>query len=419
MEKFVITGGRPLKGKIEVRGAKNAATPILAACLLTKEPCIINNLPLIGDVFRMIEIIESLGAKVEWLSKRKIKIQAKDIDQTKIKKEIVSKLRSSILLIGPLLGRLQEVKMPHPGGCLIGARPVDTHFQALTDLGAEFSQDNNFYYLNCLKLKGAKIVLKEFSVTGTENALMAAVLAQGQTEIKMAAAEPYIQDLAKFLKKMGAKIKGQGTHRLQIEGVKRLRGAVHTLISDPIEAGTFLILGAATKSKIVVKNIKADHLDGVLAKLKEFGVKMKITRNEIEILSSAGLKAAKVVTRIYPGIATDLQAPFGVLATQAQGTSLIFDTLYEGRLKYINQLKKMGAKATILDPHRALISGLTPLKGKKITSFDLRAGATLIIAALVAQGQSEISEAYQVDRGYEKIEERLQALGADIKRIKV
>jgi len=400
-----------------VRGAKNSATPILAACLLTEQPCIIDNLPLIGDVLRMIEIMESIGVKVRWLDKRKVKIQAKDIDQGKIKKEIISKLRSSILFLGPLLTRFKKIKMPHPGGCLIGARPLDTHLEAFADLGVKISKDENYFYLDHNSLKGAKIILKEFSVTGTENALMAAVLAKGKSQIKMAASEPYIIDLARFLKKMGAKIKGHGTHNLQIQGVSKLKGASYYLMYDPIEAGTFLILGAATKSKITVRNVEINYLEAVLEKLKEFGVNLEINKNSIKVMPSARLKASKVMTMIYPGIPTDLQAPFGVLATQAQGDSLIFDTLYEGRLKYIDELNKMGAKAMICDSHRALISGPTALHGNKITSFDLRAGATLIIAALIAQGQSEISDAYQVDRGYENIEERLQKLGADIKRI--
>ena len=417
MEKFIINGAKSLKGEIEVRGAKNAATPILAAALLTKEPCTIDNLPLIGDVFSMIETIKDMGAKVDWLAERKVKIQAKDIDPTKINKAIIGKLRSSILFLGSLIARFDKIKAPHPGGDLIGARPVDTHLKALQQLGADIKQDQNYYYLSRQKLKGAKIVLSEFSVTGTENVLMAAALASGKTQLKMAATEPHVQDLGVFLKKMGVSIKGIGTHTLEIQGQAKLKGANHVVIPDPIEAGTFLILGAATKSPITVKNVEPDNLDAVLNKLKEFGVKFETRRQNIKIIPQAKLKAAKVVTRIYPGLPTDLQAPFGVLATQAHGTSLIFDTMYEGRLRYLSELKKMGANAIMADPHRALITGPTPLYGKKITSFDIRAGATLVIAALLAQGKSEILNAYQVDRGYEKIEERLQKIGAEIKRL--
>ena len=417
MEKFIINGAKSLKGEIEVRGAKNAATPILAAALLTKEPCTIDNLPLIGDVFSMIETIKDMGAKVDWLAERKVKIQAKDIDPTKINKAIIGKLRSSILFLGSLIARFDKIKAPHPGGDLIGARPVDTHLKALQQLGADIKQDQNYYYLSRQKLKGAKIVLSEFSVTGTENVLMAAALASGKTQLKMAATEPHVQDLGVFLKKMGVSIKGIGTHTLEIQGQAKLKGANHVVIPDPIEAGTFLILGAATKSPITVKNVEPNHLDAVLNKLKEFGVKFETRRQNIKIIPQAKLKAAKVVTRIYPGLPTDLQAPFGVLATQAHGTSLIFDTMYEGRLRYLSELKKMGANAIMADPHRALITGPTPLYGKKITSFDIRAGATLVIAALLAQGKSEILNAYQVDRGYEKIEERLQKIGAEIKRL--
>ncbi len=417
MEKFIIRGGHSLSGEIEVRGAKNAATPILAACLLTKQTCTVDNLPQIGDVFRMVEIIKEMGAEVEWLSDRRVKITAKDIDPTKIRRELVGRLRSSVLLFGPLLTRSAKIKIPQPGGCLIGLRPLDTHIRAFEDLGVTVEQNSKYYHFEHKGLKGEDITLREFSVTGTENILMAAVLANGVTRIKLAALEPHVEDLIQFLKKMGAQIKGTGTHTLVVKGVQKLNGASHKIIFDQIEAGTFLILGAATKSPIEVKNADINHLDSVVAKLKEMGVDFEISSKSIKVKKSLNLQAAKIVTRIYPGLPTDLQAPFGVLATQAQGTSLIFDTMYEGRLRYINELKKMGANAIISDPHRAYITGPTPLYGKKITSFDLRAGVTLIIAALLAEGKSEIADAYQVDRGYEKIEERLTNLGADIKRV--
>ena len=366
----------------------------------------------------MIEILESIGVDIEWIGARKLRIQAKDVDPEKMDYSLVGSIRASILLIGSLLTRFKKFKIPHPGGCIIGARPVGVHFQALEDLGAKITQDDKFYYFEADKLIGKKIILKEFSVTATENLMMAASLAEGTTTIKIAAIEPHIQDLGKFLNKMGAEIKGGGIHSIIIKGKENLHGAEHSISPDPIEAGTFMIAAAASRGKVLVKDINPDHLDLVLEKLKEFGVSLEINSDSVLVKAPTALKASKVEARTYPGIPTDLQAPFAVLAAQANGTSLIHDTLYEGRMGYINELSKMGANALICDPHRVLITGPTPLYGQEITSFDLRAGATLIIAALIAEGESKINEAHQVDRGYEKIEERLRGLGADIKRVK-
>jgi len=420
MQKFIINGGRPLEGKIDVMGSKNAATPILSACLLTKEECIIDNISLITDVLKMIDILKSMGVETEWVGKRQLKIKAGDnVDPEKMDFAIVGKMRSSILLIGSLLARFKKFKIKHPGGCIIGARPIGVHFDALEAIGAKITQDENFYYFEADQLIGKTVVLKEFSVTATENLIMAATLAKGTTTIKIAAIEPHVQDLARFLIKMGAKIKGLGIHTIQIEGVKKLRGARHKIIPDPIEAGTFAIVAAATKGNVEINNVNLRELDLVLEKLKEIGVNFETETNKIIIKPTPNLNAInKIETRIYPGIPTDLQAPLAVLATQAKGTTLIHDTMYEGRFAYINELNKMGANAIICDPHRALITGPTPLYGQTITSFDLRAGATLIIAALLAEGQSTIEKVEQVDRGYERIEERLRNLGAEIKREK-
>ncbi|MFH0969046.1 MAG: UDP-N-acetylglucosamine 1-carboxyvinyltransferase [Patescibacteria group bacterium] len=429
MEYFEIIGGKKLKGAIEVRGSKNATTPILAACLLTKEKCVISNIPLIEDVFRMLEIIGSLSAKVSWKGKRTIEIEAKNVDASKMDLVAVKKLRSSILLLGALSGRLENFKIPYPGGCTIGARPLDTHFDALSKMGVKI-RDKRFgieieknkkidcYEVNARGRHSNSIVLKEFSVTGTENAMMLAASIPGKTVIKIAASEPHVEDLGKFLIKMGAEIKGLGTHTLEIWGNKNLKGIRHDVIPDANEAATFLIMGVATRSPIVVKNARRDHLDLVLEKLKEFGANFKIKGNSIQVIPPKLIKAvSKVDTRPYPGIPTDAQAPFGVLATQAKGKTFIHDSLYEGRFNYISEIEKMGAKAKVLDVHRAIIQGPTKLKGKTIESFDLRAGASLIIAALVAEGKTIIQNIYQVDRGYERIEERLSKLGAEIKRI--
>ncbi len=418
MSKFIIQGGKPLRGEIRVSGMKNAATPILAASILTREDCIIDNIPKITDVERMENILKGLGASVKRISKHKVEINCSKIDTTNPDFQEVKEMRSSILLMGPLLARFKKIKIPHPGGCIIGARPIGTHFEALEALGAKIAQDQNYLRLEAKKLIGTKIVLREFSVTATENAMMAACFASGISVIKIAAAEPHIQDLANFLNSMGAKIKGAGTHTITIEGVEELHGTKYTLAPDQIEAGTFVIAAIVTRGDVTINKINPDHLDIILEKLREARANFEVGKDYIHVKPSSLLKATNIDTRPYPGFPTDIQAPWGVLATQAEGTTLIHETMFEGRLRYIDELKKMGANAIIADPHRALITGPTPLYGTQITSFDLRAGATLIIASLIAEGQSEIKDIEQVDRGYEEIEKRLRKLGAEIKRVK-
>jgi len=418
MENFEIIGGKRLKGEIDVRGSKNATTPILAATLLTKKECIISNIPLIEDVFRMLEIMESMGSEIRWIGKRTVAIKNHKIDPSKMDFELVKKLRSSILFLGSLSARFEKFKIAHPGGCVIGARPMGTHFDALHKMGIEIKQIDGFYLVNAKKRKSAKVVLKEFSVTATENAMMLAAGLSGKTVIKIAATEPHVEDFGNFLEKLGVKIQGLGTHTLEIIGTKNLSGAKHEIIPDANEAATFLIMGVATDSAIRVKNAREENLDLVLEKLREFGADFKIGKNYIDVIPAKKLMAVKKIdTRTYPGIPTDIQAPLGVLATQAKGETMIFDTMFEGRFNYLGELEKMRGNVTILNPHQALITGPTKLRGCVIKSFDLRAGASLIIAALAAQGKTVIEDAYQVDRGYEKIEERLQKLGADIKRI--
>lgn len=421
MQKFVINGGRPLSGEIEVRGSKNATTPILAACLLTEEECVLNNVPLIDDVIKMIAILSSMGVETEWIGERRLRIKAGSAtNPEKMNYSLVGHMRSSILTLGSLLARFGKFKIKQPGGCIIGARPIGIHFDALEAIGAKITQDSEYYYLEADKLIGKKVILKEFSVTATENLMMAATLAEGTTVIKTAAIEPHVQDLGRFLRQMGADIHRGGFHSIIINGVAKLHGAEHTIQPDPIEAGTFAVLAGATKSDIIIKNVNPDDLDLVLVKLEEAGIPLEIGKNHLHIKPTSKLKElSKVEARVYPGIPTDLQAPFAVLGTQTKGTTLVHDTMYEGRLAYINELIKMGANAVICDPHRAIITGPTPLYGQNITGLDLRAGATLIIAALLAQGESQISGIEQIDRGYEKLEGRLQGIGADIKRIDI
>lgn len=417
MEVFEINGGRKLSGEIAVSGLKNAATPIIAATLLTKSTCILKNIPRIEDVFRMLEILESLGAEVTWRNEHTVAITAKDIDPAKIDPEKVKRLRSSILLLGALSARFERFDLRQPGGCVIGARPVDTHMDALTKLGVRITETEKGYQVDASARHPARIALKEFSVTATENALMLAAALPGETTVKIAAAEPHVEDLGKFLIAMGAKIQGLGTHVLRIQGSGNLRGATHEIIPDHNEAATFLILGAATGSPLTVVNAREEHLDIVLVKLREFGVDFEVQENRITVVPAKKLQAvSKIDTRPYPGLPTELQAPLCVLATQAEGETLIFETLFEGRFNHLSELTKMGAQATILNPHQVVIRGKTPLRGTVIKSYDLRGGVSLIIAALVAEGKTVIENIYQVDRGYERIEERLQNIGADIRR---
>ncbi len=418
MEVFRISGGKKLSGTIPVHGSKNATTPILAATLLTRETCVLSNIPLIEDVFRMIEILESMGAKVEWRGKRTVAITNDHIDPEQMAVEKVKKIRSSILLFGSLSARFDRFSLYHPGGCVIGTRPVGTHFDALEKLGVNITQADKHYEVDAKKRRAGKVVLREMSVTATENAMMLAAGMPGKTILKIAATEPHVEDLGNFLIAMGAKIEGLGTHTLEITGTKKLRGAAHEIIPDANEAATFLILGVATRSELTVKHAREEHLDLVLEKLREFGADFRIGKNSITVLPVAELHSVgKLDTRTYPGVPSDVQAPFGVLATQVTGETLLFDTMFEGRFHYIPELEKMGAKATVLNPHQVIIRGKTKLRGTTIKSYDLRAGVSLIIAALVASGKTIIEDIYQVDRGYERIEERLRAIGADIKRV--
>ncbi|MFH1112244.1 MAG: UDP-N-acetylglucosamine 1-carboxyvinyltransferase [Patescibacteria group bacterium] len=415
MSSFVIEGAKELHGIIEVPGAKNAVTPILAACLMTADECTIHNVPAISDVEKMLKLLGTVGAQVKHEGKTVI-IKAENVNVSHLPISEVKGMRSSVLLFGPLLARIHSVTLPEPGGCIIGNRPLDTHLSGLQQLGVKVTINNEGYLLQSEQLKGAKVILSEFSVTATENIVMAATLATGVTIIELAAAEPHVQDLCNFLVDMGAKIKGIGTHTLTIEGVDYLHGAEYTIIPDPIEAGTWAVLAAVTRGEITIKPVHPEHLDFVLMKLKQIGVDWQLNGDALTVHASRQLKPFRLQALPYPGFPTDLQAPFCILATQANGTSLIHDPMYEGRLNHISELIKMGANAVVADPHRVVVTGPTPLYGRDIRSYDLRSGATVLIAALMAQGVSTIAEAEVVDRGYEKIERRLKALGAVINR---
>jgi len=418
-EKFVIEGGKKLEGEVEVRGSKNAAGAIVAACLLTEDECIIDNLPLVRDILNLLDLLKGMGVKVEFINERKIKIKAgKGLDVSKMDFEKFSKARTSVLLIGALTTRFNEFKVSRPGGDRIGLRPITTHLKALEKLGVDIKEEGEFYYFKKDKLHGVEIVLPEFSVTATENLIMAACFAKGETVIKTAAQEPHVQDLVDMLNDMGAKIKWSAAHVLKIEGVETLKGVEHKIIPDYIEAGTFIVMGAVTEGRVLVKNVRPDHLDLFLEKLEEVGVEFKTTADSVEVFTAKKFAAIRLQALPYPGFPTDLMPLVVPLLTQAKGKSLIHDPLYENRLNYTHQLRKMGADIEIVDPHRAFVFGPSDLTGVTIESWDIRAGASLIVAALMAKGKSTISNIDQIDRGYEKIEERLQKLGAVIKRVK-
>lgn len=429
MEKFVISGGKKLSGSIEVLGAKNAATPILSAAMICGSPSIIHNIPDIKDVRRILQLFEKAGTKIEWIELNTVKISPSALDPKKIDKELVCQMRSSSYLLGTLAIQAGELTIPMPGGCRLGARPMDAHFLALKELGVKIEKDGENYHIDARKLRGGEIVMTEMSVTGTANAILAAAQISQEVKIYNAAAEHYIQDLCWFLAKAGTEISGIGTHELVIKGKKELSGVEYIVVPDPIETGTFVVLGAATQSQITIKNVAPDFMRLEFQKLKEANVRYGITNRrrdqndnydlyDLEISPSALKSVKKVNTMPYPGFTSDLLPPFAVMMTQAKGTSLIHEWMYEGRQSYLNELIKMGANITICDPHRAVIVGPTPLEGTEMTSFDIRAGATLVVAAIIAKGESRIENIEQIDRGYEKLEHRLREIGVDIKRIK-
>ena len=415
--KFLIEGGIPLSGEVEISGSKNEAGAILAATLLTEEECQIENLPLVTDILDEIEILKKIGAKIEWLGSKKIRINPSGIDPTKIPIDLFEKMRISVLLIGPLLAKFKKFKTPHPGGDRIGLRPISTHLEAFKDLGVKIEEKNGFYHFEAPKnLKGKRIVLKEFSVTATENLMMLAALCPGQTKIEIAAAEPQVQNLGKFLNSLGIKIEGLGTHTLIIQGKEKLSGKNFSIGPDPIEAGTFLIAIAITGGKARIKNVNPEDLIFFLEKMKEIGVNFKVFDQEILVKPSKNFRPTKIQVLPHPGFPTDLQPQTSVLLTQAEGKSLIHEPLYENRFQHLYELRKMRADIEITDPHRALIFGKTKLTGNKINSSDIRSGASLVLASLIAKGESLVENISQIERGYEKIEEKLKKLGAKIEK---
>ena len=416
--KFLIKGGIPLSGEVEISGYKNAAGAVLAAVLLSKESSIIDNLPLVTDVLDQIEILKQMGAGIEWLGERKVKISPLNINPEKIPTELFEKMRVSVLLIGPLLARFKKFKVPHPGGDKIGLRPIFTHLKALKEFGVKVEEKDGFYYFEAPEnIEGKRIVLEEFSVSATEILMMLAALSRGKTRIEIAAAEPQVQDLGNFLKKMGVNIEGLGTHTILIEGKESLNGAEFKICPDLLEAGTFLIAFAITGGSGKIKNVNPEHLTMFLEKMKEIGINFEISDNEILIKKSNAFKPTKIQVLPYPGFPTDLQPQTSVLLTQTEGKSLIHDPLYENRFQHLHELRKMGADIEITDPHRALIFGKKELVGNKISALDIRSGAALVLAGLAARGETLIGDVSQIGRGCEKFDEKLKKLGAKIERI--
>jgi UDP-N-acetylglucosamine 1-carboxyvinyltransferase len=420
MAKFRIHGDKKLKGEITVSGAKNAALKIIPAAILASTPSTISNVPDILDIEKIIEILRSINAEISF-ENNVVTLDPRKINSSHPDEKLVKKLRGSVVLVGALLSKYGRAVFSQPGGCLIGTRAIDDHLDLFRQLGVKIDIKDNKYFLKG-KPKAGKIVLNKLSVTATENAILATVLSKGVTEIHVAAAEPEIADLANYLNKMGAKIEGAGTHNISVTGVSKLEGVSYEILSDRIEAGTFIIAGIALNSEITVGPFIPNHLDIVLKRLEDAGAKFKIfSRGDkyyLKTLKSKGLIGADVDTRPYPGFPTDLQSPYAVLATQCRGTTRIFETMFEGRFAYLEELKKLQASAEVINSHEIEICGPRKLIGGDISSQDIRGGAALVIAALLASGETVIDDIEFVDRGYENIDEKLRAIGADIIREK-
>ena len=415
MQRLIIEGPTKLEGTIKTAGSKNHALPMLAAMLLTTEDVVLHNVPNIADVEVMIEILEEYGVRVE-RTRSTVVCNGSNANTTEIPKELTHKLRASLLVLGPALARFGKVKLGFPGGDLIGARPIDSHINGLRAMGAEVVTTQDSIELKG-NLKGSRVLLDEISVTATENLILAAVISRGTTEIRMAACEPHIVALCEFLNSLGAKIGGIGSHVLIIEGVEKLNGGEGEIIPDYLESGTFAIAAAASGGKLVIEDFIINDHDALLNTFSRMGVNYKIISDDkIEILPSKKLRATKIRTDIYPGFPSDLQAPMAVLCTQAEGVSEIFETMYEGRLQYLFELQRMGAHVNVRDSHVGLVEGPSVLHGTDLISFDVRAGATVLIAALIAHGKTVIERIEHIDRGYEYFDGRLRSLGAKISR---
>jgi UDP-N-acetylglucosamine 1-carboxyvinyltransferase len=415
MDKLIIQGGVALSGEVRISGAKNAALPILCASLLTREPLKIENVPHLHDVTTMLNLLGQMGVAVSLHEKMEIELTAERLSNLVAPYELVKTMRASILVLGPMLARTGEAKVSLPGGCAIGVRPVDLHIKGLQAMDAEIVIEHGYIHARAKRLKGARIFMDLVSVTGTENLMMAATLAQGSTVIENAAREPEVVDLANCLNAMGARIRGAGSNVITIEGVSKLHGARYRIMPDRIETGTFLVAAAATGGHIRLKDTRSDILDALLEKLREAGAQIETGEDWVGIKMSGELKAVNVRTAPYPGFPTDMQAQFMVLNSVAHGASTVTETIFENRFMHVQELRRMGAKIDVED-NTAMVQGVAQLDGAKVMATDLRASASLVLAGMVARGETVVDRVYHLDRGYACIEEKLSQLGARIRR---
>lgn len=419
MDCFEITGGARLRGTIEISGSKNAALPILAATIFCEGETILHRVPDLADVRQMIRILEKLGLSFEWLGPGTVKVRVEDEMNCHAEYKEVSKMRASVCVMGPLLAKRKQAQVAMPGGCAIGDRPVDLHIQGMLALGADFDLVNGDMLLRAKKLKGAEIFLGGAfgsTVTGTANVMMAAVLAEGRTIIESAACEPEISDLAEFLNKCGAQISGHGTPRVTIDGVQSLRGCEHTILSDRIEAGTFAMAAAITNGDLLLRNARIEHMLAVVDRLRKIGVIVERAETGVSVSSSRRLEPVEITTQPYPGFPTDLQAQIMALLCLADGNSVVCEKVFPDRFLHVAELNRMGARLRKEGP-TVIVQGVKRLVGAPVMASDLRASAGLVLAGLIAKGKTMVRRAYHIDRGYEKIEEKLNAVGADIRRV--
>jgi UDP-N-acetylglucosamine 1-carboxyvinyltransferase len=421
MDQLSITGGHPLNGEVVISGAKNAALPELCAALLTHEPVTLNNVPRLRDVATMRKLLDNMGVNTQTLGERGgMVLQAHDSLKPDAPYELVKTMRASVLVLGPLLARFGQARVSLPGGCAIGSRPVDQHIKGLQAMGAHIDVEHGYMVARLApglkRLKGARITTDMVTVTGTENFLMAATLAEGETVLENAAQEPEIPDLAEMLIAMGAKIEGHGTSRIRIQGVERLHGCTHQVVADRIEAGTFLCAVAATGGDVVLRHARADHLDAVIDKLRDAGAVIEAGDGFVRVRANGRLQAQSFRTTEYPGFPTDMQAQFMALNCISHGTSKVTETIFENRFMHVNELVRLGARIQT-DGKVAVVEGVPRLSGATVMATDLRASASLVIAGLVAEGVTTVDRIYHLDRGYDQMEEKLRAIGAQIERI--
>lgn len=417
MDKLRIRGGARIQGTVSISGAKNAALPAMAATLLTPEVVHLQNMPIVNDILTTQKLLCELGAKIEILPDHSAKLQTEAIGCCEAPYNLVKTMRASVLVLGPLLARKGEARVSLPGGCAIGARPINLHLKGFQKLGAEVRTTHGYIEAKTNGLKGADVLFDRITVTGTENLMMAATLASGHTTLRNAAREPEVTDLAELLNSMGGRIKGAGTSTIHIEGVSELHGTTHRVIPDRIEAGTFLLIGAITNGTLTLENVDSFALEGTIRKLRQTGVQIDSTAHSLRVSGTKNLTAVNVETEEYPGFATDMQAQYMAFMTQVRGTSVISENIFENRFMHASELIRMGADIE-MQGSRAFVKGKTPLSGTHVIASDLRASASLVLAGLVAEGETIIDRVYHLDRGYERIEEKLRRVGANIERLK-